>query len=97
MEKTEWILDCSIEKILEILFYYMGMFDDATQLAEDSKVSDFIASSYNEIDALYHKVKNSGTVTPAERNSARITIKETYKMIVLFNLYDFTNEQLTSK
>ncbi len=92
---NNWILNCSIEEFLKILSHYIGIFDDATQLTKDDKARDFINSSHNELDQLYHNVKNSGIVTPQELNSARMTIKDTFKMIVVLDIYNFESGALT--
>ena len=80
-----WIMDCSTDQFLEIVFYYLGMFDDAQQLASDNNKTgllDFLSSSYNDLEKIFNEVKQSGNVSLEQRNSARMTIKETYKMIV---------------
>lgn len=102
MKTTENIMESSVEGFLKMIFNFMGMFDDATQAAIDADMSesfmtncelrDFINDSYLKLDQLYHKVKKSGRVSTEERNSARMLVKETYKMIVVHELYVFDNE-----
>ena len=86
MKKSTFILDCDTEELLKTILHHLQEFDDAMQSATDikkPKVADYISDSYNKLDKLYHQFKKTGKASKWDRNSVRMLIKETNKMIVV--------------
>lgn len=59
----------------------MLFFEDATQMAEDCTISNYLDGEVTRLDTHYHRIKNSQAVSPEELNSIRMIVKYSYKMI----------------
>jgi len=85
-KKEKWIMDCDIEELLQIILQYLQELDDAMQSASElnkPKVSEYISDSYDKLEKLYRQFQKTGKASRWDRNSARMLIKETNKMIVV--------------
>lgn len=86
MRKSTFILDCDIEELLKTILHHLQEFDDAMQPANDlnkPKVVEYIRDSYDKLEIFYNQFKKTGKASKWDRNSARMLIKETTKMIVV--------------
>jgi protein subunit release factor A len=83
-KKSTWIMDCDIEELLKTISHYLNEFNENMKEAAVIGKPDaavFISDSYDKLDKLYNQFKKTRKASNRDRNSARLLIKETVKMI----------------
>ncbi|MBI9052499.1 MAG: hypothetical protein JEY96_01695 [Bacteroidales bacterium] len=91
---TTGIMNCDIPQLLETCKEWMLICGNAQQEAGNSgknKLVDYVTGSLNSIDKFYHKFKNAGEASDIDRNTLRMIIKDTNKMLIV---NDIDPEQL---
>lgn len=84
--KSTFILDCDIETLLETINHYLEEFDDGMKSAAaipDLLTAQYISDSIDKLQKFYFQFKKTGKASKWDRNSARMIIKETIKIIVI--------------
>lgn len=86
MEKGKYIMDCGIDDLVKTTSHYIEEFHDALEIAKTlnkPKVQEYVYDSYIKLIAFNELFKDSGIASTEDRNTCRMLIKETNKMIVI--------------
>lgn len=86
MKKSTFILDCDIDELLKTISHYLEEFDDGMKSAAavpNLQAAQFISDSIDKLSKLYRQFKKTGKASKWDRNTARMLIKETIKIIVV--------------
>lgn len=71
----------SIPNLIKFILSSMLYFEDATQMADDSEISNYLNSEVLMLDEYYHKIIRTKSVTKQDINSIRLIVKYSYKMV----------------
>jgi len=92
-ESSTWIMNCSVEQVINICNKNLSLIDDLQQTVQDSEypedykkdIQSELVEELNKFEILVKKHKNDTNISTQIRNEIRINSKYILKTAMIFN------------